>query len=178
MINELEKDIDRVLFSEEDLKAMVKKVAAEINEDYAGKKPVLVVLLKGSVMFAADLMRSLIIDGEIDFMKVSSYSGTQSTGVVSIVNDLKTDISGRHVIIIEDIVDTGLTLYRLKNLLEQRGPESLRICTLLDKPSGRKAEVYADYIGGVVGNEFIVGNGLDYNEKYRNLPYIGVMRNS
>ncbi len=178
MINELEKDIDRVLFSEEDLKAMVKKVAAEINEDYAGKKPVLVVLLKGSVMFAADLMRSLIIDCEIDFMKVSSYSGTQSTGVVSIVNDLKTDISGRHVIIIEDIVDTGLTLYRLKNLLEQRGPESLRICTLLDKPSGRKAEVYADYIGGVVGNEFIVGNGLDYNEKYRNLPYIGVMRNS
>ena len=178
MINELEKDIDRVLFSEEDLKAMVKKVAAEINEDYAGKKPVLVVLLKGSVMFAADLMRSLIIDCEIDFMKVSSYSGTQSTGVVSIVNDLKTDISGRHVIIIEDIVDTGLTLYRLKNLLEQCGPESLRICTLLDKPSGRKAEVYADYIGGVVGNEFIVGYGLDYDEKFRNLPYIGVMRNS
>lgn len=178
MINELEKDIDRVLFSEDDIKAMVKKVADEINEDYAGKKPVLVVLLKGSVMFAADLMRSLIIDCEIDFMKVSSYSGTQSTGVINVVSDLNTDIAGRHVIIIEDIVDTGLTLSKLRAILANRNPASLKICTLLDKPSGRKADIYADYIGGEVGNEFIVGNGLDYDEKYRNLPYIGVMRNS
>ena len=177
MINELEKDIDRVLFSEDDIKNMVKKVAAQINEDYAGKKPVLVVLLKGSLMFAADLMRLLVIDCEIDFIKVSSYSGTQSTGVINIVSDIRTDISGRHVIIVEDIVDTGLTLYKLKELLESRNPASLKICTLLDKPSGRKADVYADYIGDVVGNEFIVGNGLDYDEKYRNLPYIGVMRN-
>ena len=176
MVNELEKDIDRVLYSEEDIRAMVKKVAEEINRDYAGKKPVLVVLLKGSVMFAADLMRSLIIDCEIDFMKVSSYSGTQSTGTVNVVSDIRTDIEGRHVIIIEDIVDTGLTLYKLRELLKSRGPASLTICTLLDKPSGRKAEVHADYIGGTVGNEFIVGNGLDYDEKYRNLPYIGVMK--
>ena len=178
MINELEKDIDRVLFSEDDVKAMVRKVADEINEDYAGKKPVLVVLLKGSVMFAADLMRSLIIDCEIDFMKVSSYSGTQSTGVINIVSDLRTDIAGRNVIIVEDIVDTGLTLFKLKGLLESLRPASLKICTLLDKPSGRKAPIEADYIGGTVGDEFIVGNGLDYNEKYRNLPYIGVMKNS
>ena len=178
MINELEKDIDRILFSEDDIKKMVQKVAAQINEDYAGRKPLLVVLLKGSVVFAADLMRSLVIDCEIDFMKVSSYSGTQSTGVINIVSDIRTDIADRHVIIVEDIVDTGLTLYKLRELLAGRNPASLKICTLLDKPSGRKAEVYADYIGGTVGNEFIVGCGLDYNEKFRNLPYIGVMRNS
>ncbi len=178
MINELEKDIDRVLFSESDIKNMVKKVAAQINEDYAGKKPLLVVLLKGSVIFAADLMRSLIIDCEMDFMKVSSYSGTQSTGVINVISDLRTDIKGRHIIIIEDIIDTGSTLHKLVGLLQSRNPESLKICALLDKPSGRKADVYGDYIGGTVGNEFIVGYGLDYNEKFRNLPYIGVMRNS
>ena len=178
MINELEKDIDRVLFSEDDIKDMVKKVADEINRDYAGKRPVLVALLKGSVIFFFFFMRALVIDCEIDFMKVSSYSGTQSTGVINIVSDIRTDIADRHVIIVEDIVDKGLTLYKLRELLAGRNPASLKICTLLDKPSGRKAEVYADYIGGTVGNEFIVGCGLDYNEKFRNLPYIGVMRNS
>ena len=178
MTNELEKYIDRVLYSEDDIKAMVQKVAARINEDYAGRKPLLVALLKGAVIFSADLMRALIIDCEIDFMKVSSYSGTQSTGVINIINDLRCDIAGRNVIIVEDIIDTGLTLYKLKELLESRHPASLKICTLLDKPSGRKADVYADYIGGTVGNEFIVGYGLDYDEKFRNLPYIGVMRNS
>lgn len=178
MINELEKDIDRVLFSDEDIKGMVKKVADELNRDYAGKRPVLVALLKGSVIFASDLMRALAIDCEIDFMKVSSYSGTQSTGVINIVSDIRTGIADRHVIIVEDIVDTGLTLCKLKELLQEREPASLKICTLLDKPSGRKAPINADYIGGTVGNEFIVGYGLDYNEKYRNLPYIGVMRNS
>lgn len=176
MVNELEKDIDRVLFSEDDIKAMVKKVAVQINEDYAGRRPILIVLLKGSVMFAADLMRSLVIDCEIDFMKVSSYAGTQSTGTVNVINDLRGDIAGRHVIIIEDIIDTGLTLFKLKGLLESRNPASLKICTLLNKPSGRKADVSADYIGGTVGNEFIVGNGLDFDEKYRNLPYIGVLK--
>ena len=178
MINELEKDIDRVLFSEDDIKAMVRKVADEINEDYAGKKPLLVALLKGSVIFASDLMRSLIIDCEIDFMKVSSYSGTQSTGVIHIISDIRTEIAARHVNIVEDIVDTGLTLSKLKHQLASRNPASLKICTLLDKPSGRKAAIEADYIGGTVGNEFIVGYGLDYDEKFRNLPYIGVMKNS
>lgn len=178
MINELEKDIDRILFSEDDIRGMVKEVADRINLDYAGKKPLLVVLLKGSVLFAADLMRSLVIDCEVDFMKVSSYSGTQSTGVINVVSDLNTDIAGRHVIIVEDIIDTGSTLHKLKGLLAGRHPASLKICTLLDKPSGRKAEMYGDYIGGTVGNEFIVGYGLDLDEKYRNLPYIGVMRNS
>ena len=178
MIKELEKDIDRVLFSEDDIKAMVRKVADEINEDYAGKKPLLVALLKGSVIFASDLMRSLIIDCEIDFMKVSSYSGTQSTGVINIISDIRTEIADRHVIIVEDIVDTGLTLSKLKHQLASRNPASLKICALLDKPSGRKAAIEADYIGGTVGNEFIVGYGLDYDEKFRNLPYIGVMKNS
>ncbi len=178
MINELEKEIDRVLFSEDDIKAMVRKVADEINKDYAGKKPLLVALLKGSVIFASDLMRSLIIDCEIDFMKVSSYSGTQSTGVINIISDIRTEIADRHVIIVEDIVDTGLTLSKLKHQLASRNPASLKICTLLDKPSGRKAAIEADYIGGTVGNEFIVGYGLDYDEKFRNLPYIGVMKNS
>jgi hypoxanthine phosphoribosyltransferase len=178
MINELEKDIDRVLFSEDDIKAMVQKVAAQLNEDYAGRKPVLVILLKGSVVFAADLMRALVIDCEIDFMKVSSYAGTQSTGVINIVSDLRCDIAGRNVIIVEDIIDTGSTLKKLKGLLESRNPASLKICTLLDKPTGRKTDISADYIGGEVGNEFIVGYGLDFDEKYRNLPYIGVMRNS
>lgn len=178
MVNELEKDIRCVLFSEDDIKTMVSKVADRINEDYVGRKPVLVVLLKGSVIFAADLMRSLTIDCEVDFMKVSSYDGTQSTGVINIISDIRTDINGRNVIIVEDIVDTGNTLYKLRALLESRGPESLKICTLLDKPSGRKADVSAEYVGGLVGDEFIVGYGLDYNEKYRNLPYIGVLRNS
>jgi len=177
MKNELEEYIDRVLFTEDDISAMVRKVAAEINEDYAGRKPLLVVLLKGSVIFAADLMRSLVIDCEVDFMKVSSYSGTQSTGIIDIVSDLRTDISGRNVIIVEDIIDTGSTLFKLREVLKSRNPESLKICSLLDKPSGRKVEIKGDYIGGTVGNEFIVGYGLDYDEKFRNLPYIGVMRN-
>ena len=111
-------------------------------------------------------------------MIVSSYSGTESTGVIKIIQDLRTDIKGRDIIIIEDILDSGKTLYRLKNMLETRDPSSIKICTLLDKPSGRKADISADYVGGLVGDEFIVGYGLDYDQKYRNIPYIGVMRNS
>ncbi len=178
MINEWENDIGGVLFSEDDIKAMVDKVAGQISKDYAGRNPLLVVVLKGSMIFAADLMRAMTINSEVDFMIVSSYSGTESTGVIKIIQDLRTDIKGRDVIIIEDILDSGKTLYRLKNMLETRDPSSIKICTLLDKPSGRKADISADYVGGLVGDEFIVGYGLDYDQKYRNIPYIGVMRNS
>ena len=177
-MHELEKDLERVLLSENDIKSMVDHLGAQVSADYAGKKPLLIVVLKGSVVFAADLMRSLTIDCEIDFMTVSSYVGTQSTGEIKIIHDLRTDIAGRDVIILEDIVDSGLTLYKLKELLLRRNARSIRICALMDKPSGRKADVKADYFGGTVGNEFIVGYGLDYNEKYRNLPYIGVLKNS
>ena len=178
MNNELEKDIERIVYSQDDIASMVEKLGAELSRDYAGKNPLLIVVLKGSVVMAADLMRSLSINCEIDFMIVSSYAGAKSTGSIDIIQDLRTDIARRDVIIVEDIIDSGVTLFSLKNLLESRSPNSVKICTLLDKPSGRKAEITADYIGGVVGNGFIVGYGLDYNEKYRNLSYIGMLKQS
>ena len=175
--NELEKDIVGVVYSVDDIRAMVQKVGRQLSRDYAGKNPLLVVVLKGSVVFAADLMRAMTIACEVDFIRVSSYVGTQSSGTIHVIHELRTDISGRDVIIVEDIVDSGLTLSKLRELLLQRNPASLRICALLDKPSGRKVELAADYAGGEVGDKFIVGYGLDYNEKYRNLPYIGVLKN-
>ncbi|MBQ5544538.1 MAG: hypoxanthine phosphoribosyltransferase [Clostridia bacterium] len=178
MKHELKQDIQKVIYSPRHIAGMVKKVGAEISRDYAGKCPLLVVVLKGSVVFAADLMRSLTIDCEVDFMIVSSYVGTQSVGQIQVVQDLRADIAGREVIIVEDIIDSGVTLFSLKKLLEERGPSSVKICTLLDKPSGRKADIKADYAGGKVGDEFIVGYGLDYNEKYRNLPFVGVLKES
>ncbi len=178
MINEWDNEIGSVLFSEEDIRKMVEKVGKQLSRDYAGRNPLLVVVLKGSMIFAADLMRSLTIHCEVDFMIVSSYAGKESTGIINVVQDLSTDIAGRDVIIVEDILDSGKTLHKLKALLESREPSSVKICTLLDKPTGRKADISADYVGGIVGDEFIVGYGLDYDQKYRNLPYIGVMRNS
>ena len=178
MNNELEKDIERIVYSQDDIASMVEKLGAELSRDYAGKNPLLIVVLKGSVVMAADLMRSLSINCEIDFMIVSSYAGAKSRGSIDIIQDLRTDIARRDVIIVEDIIDSGVTLFSLKNLLESRSPNSVKICTLLDKPSGRKAEITADYIGGVVGHGFIVGYGLDYNEKYRNLSYIGMLKQS
>ena len=178
MINEWDNEISDVLFSAEDIKGMVDKVGKQISKDYAGRNPLFVVVLKCSLIFAADLVRSLSIHCEIDFMTVSSYVGKQSTGQINVIHDLRTDIAGRDIIIIEDILDSGKTLYKLRELLASRNPSSLKICTLLDKPTGRKAEVWADYVGGIVGDEFIVGYGFDYNQKFRNLPYIGVMRNS
>lgn len=178
MINEWDNEIGSVLFSEEDIRKMVEKVGKQLSRDYAGRNPLLVVVLKGSMIFAADLMRSLTIHCEVDFMIVSSYVGKESTGIINVVQDLSTDIAGRDVIIVEDILDSGKTLHKLKALLESREPSSVKICTLLDKLTGRKADISADYVGGIVGDEFIVGYGLDYDQKYRNLPYIGVMRNS
>ncbi len=178
MKHELEQDIKKVIYSERSISGMVKKLGTQISRDYAGKNPLLIVVLKGSAVFAADLMRSFSIGCEIDFMVVSSYVGIQSTGNLNVIQDLRTDIAGRDVIIVEDIVDSGVTLRSLKDLLTDRSPNSLKICTLLDKPTGRKVDIQVDYVGGKVGNEFIVGYGLDYNEKYRNLSYIGVLKES
>ncbi|MCR4607647.1 MAG: hypoxanthine phosphoribosyltransferase [Oscillospiraceae bacterium] len=172
----MEKDIQSVLISEEDLKAKVKEIGAKISEDYKGKEPIFVGVLKGCFVFMSDLVRSVSINCSMDFMAVSSYSGTKTTGAVKINKDLSEDICGKDVIIVEDILDSGITLNYLKNYLMVRRPASIRIVTLMDKPSRRKADVYADYSCFEVPDAFVVGYGLDYNEKYRNLPYVGILK--
>ncbi|MBQ7895307.1 MAG: hypoxanthine phosphoribosyltransferase [Oscillospiraceae bacterium] len=172
----MKRDIQEVLISEEELDAAVAKVGKKISEDFCGKDPIFVGVLKGCFMFMADLMRYVTINCSMDFMSVSSYSGTSSTGAVRINKDLNENIEGRHIIIVEDILDSGVTLNYLKNYLMVRKPASITIATLMDKPSRRKADVYADYSCFEVPDAFVVGYGLDYNERYRNLPYIGVLK--
>lgn len=172
----MERDIERVLISQIELEKAVQEIGAKISADYAGEEPVFVGVLKGSFIFMADLMRHVTVNCNMDFMAVSSYSGTTSTGAVKINKDLNEDIEGKHVIIVEDILDSGVTLNYLKGYLEGRNPASIRICTLMDKPARRKAPVYADYSCFEVPDAFVVGYGLDYNERYRNLPYIGVLK--
>lgn len=171
-------DIDRVLLSEEDLRNIVKRLGAEITEDYKGKNLVLVSVLKGSVIFMADLMREIKVPCSIDFMSVSSYgSGTKTSGVVKIIKDLDTDVvEGADLLIVEDILDSGVTLEYLIKILSARNPKSIKICTLLDKPERRKANVFADYAGAQIPDAFVVGYGLDYDEKYRNLPFVGALK--
>ena len=170
-------DIESVLFSEEVLKEKVKEIGRQISKDYEGKEVMFVGVLKGCFIFMADLMREVTIPCQMDFMAVSSYgSGTTSSGVVKINKDLNEDISGKHVIFVEDILDSGVTLSYLKKYLMNRNPASVRIATLMDKPARRKADIYADYSGFEVPDAFVVGYGLDYDEKYRNLPYIGVLK--
>ena len=172
-------DIARIMLTEEQIKTRVAELAAQITEDYRDKDPVLVCILKGAVMFYSDLTRLIDTHISMDFMAVSSYhSGTQSSGEVEIRKDLSKPVDGRHVIIVEDIVDTGNTLTYLSKVLASRGCASVKIATLLDKPSRRAPGVtlQTDYSGFVVENEFVVGYGLDYAEKYRNLPYIGVLK--
>ena len=172
-------DIERVIISEEELQDIVKKLGKQISEDYVGKDLLLVSVLKGSVVFMADLMRAITIPCNIDFMAVSSYpSGTVSSGQVKIIKDLDISIEGKDLLIVEDILDSGRTLNYIKSMMEQRNPKSFKICTLFDKPERREVQLFADYIGTKVPNEFIVGYGLDYNEHYRNLPYIGVLKES
>ena len=179
MKNNILEDIERVLISEEDLRDIVKKLGAQISEDYKDKNLLLVSVLKGSVMFMADLMREITVPCNIDFMAVSSYgSGSKSSGVVKIIKDLDDSIEGKDLLIVEDILDSGRTLNYIKTLLEAKGINSLKICTLFDKPERREVDLYADYVGSKVPNEFIVGYGLDYNEYYRNVPYIGVLKRS
>ena len=169
-------DIEKVLISQDEIERHVAEVGRKISEDFAGKDPRFVGVLTGCFIFMADLMRRVDIHCSMDFMAVSSYSGTSSTGAVKINKDLSEDIEGRHVIIVEDILDSGVTLSYLKKYLEVRKPASMSIVTLMDKPSRRKADVYADYSCFEVPDAFVVGYGLDYNEKYRNLPYIGVLK--
>ncbi|MBR0535545.1 MAG: hypoxanthine phosphoribosyltransferase [Clostridia bacterium] len=172
-------DIDRVLISEEELSAIVIRLGEQISIDYKGKDLLLVGILKGSVMFMSDIMRSITIPCEIDFMAVSSYgSGTVTSGEVKIIKDLDRRLEGKDLLIIEDILDSGVTLSYIKEILMARKPKSIKICTLFDKPDRRKAEIFADYIGSKVPDEFIVGYGLDYDEYYRNLPYIGALKRS
>ena len=173
----MKQEIEKVLFSEEQLKSAVKKIAGEINRDYEGKEPVLIGILKGSVVFMADRMREISVDCTTDFMSVSSYGGgTETSGSVRIRKDLDRSITGKDVIVIEDILDSGTTLSHLLEILEVRRPNSLKLCVLLDKPERRVTPVKYDYVGLTVPDEFIVGYGLDYDEKYRNLPYIGVLK--
>ncbi len=173
----LEQDIERVLFSEEELDRRVSEIAAEINWDYAGKEPMLISVLRGSFVFMADLIRKIEVPCTVDFMSVSSYGrGTTSSGQVQITKDLSDDIEGKDIIVVEDILDSGNTLSYLLQLLQARKPASMKLCTLLDKPDRRVKEVHVDYTGFTIPDEFVVGYGLDYAEKYRNLPYIGILK--
>ncbi|MBP5237437.1 MAG: hypoxanthine phosphoribosyltransferase [Clostridia bacterium] len=170
-------DVQEVLISEEELAATVRSLGEQISRDYAGKNLLLVGILKGSVLFMSDLMRNISLDCNIDFMRVSSYgAGTSSSGKINIELDLRRSVKGYDVLIIEDILDSGNTLSLLKELLIQRGPESVKICTLLDKPERHMTDIKPDYIGKVIPNYFVIGYGLDYDEKYRNLPYVGILR--
>lgn len=173
----MNESIERILFSEEDLKAACKKMGKQITEDYKGKRPLLVGILKGSITFMADLMREIDLDCEIDFMVAQSYGDAAvSSGVVQIKKDLETDIKDRDVIIIEDILDSARTLYNVKRTLMERGPASIRIATLLDKKVERAVDLKSDYKCFDIENEFVVGYGLDYAQQYRCLPYIGILK--
>ena len=173
----LRNDIDKVLFSEEDIKEITKRLADELTRDYAGKEPIFVALLKGSIMFMGDLVKYVDTHLELDFMDVSSYVGTKSTGEVKILKDLSSSIEGRHVVIVEDIVETGATLNYIIDFLRSRKAASVEVVTLLDKPvPERKLDVKVKYVGTTIPEGFVVGYGLDFNEKYRNLPYIGLLK--
>lgn len=173
----MREDMERILLTEAQLQERVAELGRQISEDYAGREPIFVGVLKGCFIFMADLLRSVSLHCTMDFMAVSSYGdGTTTTGAVKINKDLSRDIAGRDVIIVEDILDSGVTLSYLKNYLSVRQPASIRIVTLLDKPSRRKADITADYSGFEVEDAFVVGYGLDYAERYRNLPYIGILK--
>ena len=172
-------DIARVLISEEQLKTRIAELGKQLAAEYEDKEPIFVGVLKGVVNFFTDMVRATPIRCQYDFLAVSSYgSGTTSSGEVKMLKDVSCDIHGRHVVILEDILDTGVTLSKLVPMLKMRNPNSVKICTILDKPSRRKADIAPDYEGFAVPDEFVVGYGLDYDEKYRNLPYIGVLKPS
>jgi hypoxanthine phosphoribosyltransferase len=167
----------KILFSEQQIQSKVQELGVQITSDYQGKELVIVGILKGAVVFLADLIREIKLPLELDFMVISSYGmSTRASGVVRILKDLEKDIAGKDVLIVEDIVDTGLTLSYLKDNLRARGPASLKVCSFLDKPSRRKVTLDPDYMGYTIPDEFAVGYGLDFAEKYRNLPYIGVLK--
>lgn len=177
---ELHPDIEEILLSEQDIKDIVNKVGAEITRDYADKNPLVIAVLRGAVVFMADIMRAIECPLSIDFMAVSSYSdGVKSSGVVRIVKDLDTKIEGRHVIIVEDVLDSGLTLSYLVRMLKSRNPASIEIAAFLVKDiEGKRPAIDPRYVGTHVPNKFVVGYGLDYAERYRNLPFVGVLKPS
>ena len=175
----MHQDVEKILYTEEELNSRVKELGAQITADYQGKAPVLASVLRGSYIFMADLTRAIDLPISVDFMAVSSYgSGTVSSGQVEIKKDLSDSIEGKDLLIVEDILDSGNTLYYLLDVLRARKPASIRICTLMDKPSRRAKPIRADYVGFTIPDAFIVGYGLDYDEKYRNLPYVGVLKPS
>ncbi len=175
----MHQDVEQILYTEEELRRRVKEVGAQITADYYGRQPLLISVLRGSYIFMADLTRAISLDLTVDFMVVSSYgAGTVSSGQVEIKKDLSDSIEGRDLIIVEDILDSGNTLYYLMDVLKARKPASIRLCTLMDKPDRRTKPITADYVGFTIPDAFIVGYGLDYDEKYRNLPYVGVLKPS
>ena len=166
----------KVLLSEEEVDARIKQIAAQISRDYAGREIHLICVLKGGVFFTCELAKRITVPVSLDFMSVSSYGDdTKSSGVVKIVKDLDQPLIGKDVLIVEDIIDSGRTLYYLIDILKKRNPKSIHLCTLLDKPERRERDVKVDYVGFEIPDEFVVGYGLDYAQKYRNLPYIGVV---
>ena len=170
-------DVAEILYTEDQLAEIVARMGRQISEDYRDKNLFMISVLKGSLIFMADLMRAVTIPCSIDFLSVSSYgAGTTTTGAVRILKDLDDSLEGKDLLIVEDILDSGVTLSFLMKNLSARNPRSIRLCTLLDKPERRKVDIHADYVGAQVPDEFIVGYGLDYAEKYRNLPYIGVLK--
>lgn len=170
-------DMEKVLLSAEEIQEKVKELGAQISKDYEGKNLMLISILKGSIVFMSDLMRAITIHCKIDFMAVSSYgSSTKTSGVVRILKDLDIPLENYDVLIVEDILDSGMTLDYITKILNERHPKSIKICTLLDKPSRRKIDIKADYVGFLVPDEFVVGYGLDYDERYRNVPFVGVLR--
>lgn len=175
----IHQDIEQILYTEEELRRRVKELGRQITADYAGREPMLVSVLRGSYIFMADLTRAVSLDVTVDFMAVSSYgAGTVSSGQVEIKKDLSDSIEGKDLIVVEDILDSGNTLYYMMDVLRARQPASIRICTLMDKPERRTKPITADYVGFTIPDAFIVGYGLDYAEKYRNLPYVGVLKPS
>jgi hypoxanthine phosphoribosyltransferase len=169
--------IDKILVSSDEIEKRIRQLGAEITRDYQDRQPILICILKGAFVFLADLSRSITVHHETDFMAISSYhGGTESTGIVKIEKDLKANVTDRDVIIVEDIIDTGLTINHLLAMLETRNPRSIRVCTLLDKSCRRLKEAQIDYRGFEIPDEFVIGYGLDYDEKYRNLPFIGVLK--
>ena len=174
----MKNDIQQILLTEEQIQARIAQLGEELSAEYAGNNPIVIGVLKGVVVFYADMIRALNVPCEMDFMCVSSYRGTQSTGKTVVKLDVSADIKGRHVLILEDIFDTGNSLSFVCQHLQAKEPASLKICTLLDKPERRNPNVtlQADYVGFTIPNAFVVGYGLDYNEKYRNLPYVGILK--
>ena len=173
----MDNDIEKILLTSEDIKTAVQKLGQKLTEDYQDKNPVVVGILRGAAPFMIDLIRAMDCYMEIDFMAVSSYGDdTESSGTVKIIKDLDTDVTDRHVLIVEDIIDSGRTAQALRKLFAAKNAASVKICSLLDKTERREVEVRADYIGIDTPNEFVVGYGLDFRQQYRNLPYIGVLK--